>query len=67
MNEQEGIAYVQAMAIGGLIEAMGMMALNQYRIQRDETPAYDDTHFHKLMEERGLHHNAIITNLTGNQ
>ena len=65
MNEQERIAYVQAMAIGGLIEAMGMTALNQYRLQRDETPAYDDTHFFELMEARGLHHNAIIKNLMG--
>ena len=56
-------SYVFAMAVGGLIEALGMYSLNQHRIQSGETIAYDDASFIKLMEERGLHHNAIISNL----
>ena len=58
-------AYVFSMAIGGLIEALGMFSENQHRLQRGETIAYTDESFRQLMDERGLHHNAIITNLIG--
>jgi hypothetical protein len=54
-------AYIISMAIGGLIEAMGMMSENMIRVSLDQTPAYDHQAFYELMEERGLHHNAILT------
>lgn len=59
----QNTAYIVANAIGGLIEALGMMSLNMHRQQRGETIAYDDAAFYKLMEDRGLHHNAIMTTL----
>ena len=63
MAQLRNCTYVMANAIGGLIEALGMYSKNIYRDRRGETIAYDDEHFQKLMEERGLHHNAIITEL----
>jgi len=43
-NFQQAV-YTFANAIGGMIEAMEMVALNQYRISRNETVAYTDEHF----------------------
>ena len=68
MNSQDTMdfqnaVYMFANAIGGLIEAMGMHALNQHSLSRDETVSYTDDHFNKLMEDRGLHHNAILSSL----
>jgi len=61
MNENQQAAYIMAMAIGGLIEAMGMQAENQNRIARGEMIAYDDEAFQKVVDNRGLHHNSILT------
>ena len=65
MDEQtnNNVAYIIAMAVGGLIEAMGMYSENQHRLQRGETIAYNDEAFIKLMEDRGLYHNAILSNM----
>ena len=65
MNDQsvrdfQNAVYTFANAIGGLAEIMGMQALNQYRINRDETIAYDDKAFQGVMEDRGLHHNSLM-------
>ena len=60
MNEEQKAAYVNGMAIGGLIEAFGMMSDNMQRQYKGEAMAYDEKAFYKLMENRGLHHNAII-------
>lgn len=66
MDEQtlNNVAYIIGQAAGGIIEAMGMFALNQHRLQRGETIAYDDEQFVRVMEERGLHHNALMTDIT---
>ena len=56
----EKTTYILAMAIGGIIEALGMYSENQHRLQRGETIAYGDDAFRDLMEDRGLHHNAIL-------
>jgi len=61
MNENQQAAYIMAMAIGGLIEAMGMQAENQNRIARGEMIAYDDEAFQKVVDNRDLHHNSILT------
>jgi len=59
----QNAAYTIANAIGGLIEAMGMQASNQERLANGQTIAYDDHAFAKLVEDRGLHHNSIVTQL----
>ena len=68
MNESELIenaVYILGMAIGGLIEAIGMHAENQNRLNRNEPIAYTEEAFQKIINDRGLHHNAILTNLRG--
>jgi len=60
MNENQEAAYIMGMAVGGLIEALGMMSDNMQRQYKGEAMAYDEKAFYKLMEDRGLHHNAIV-------
>jgi len=61
----EKAAYVIGMAFGGLIEAMGMQWENEVRMSRGEQVAYDGKAFKKLVEERGLDHNALMEKLGG--
>lgn len=61
----QGAVYAFANAIGGIIEAMGMQAQNQFRIDSGKTITYDDKAFHKLMEERGLYHNSLMGQIYG--
>ena len=63
--EAQRLVCVIGNAIGGLIEAMGMQATNQERLSKGHTIAYDDKAFYELMEERGLHHDALIVNTGG--
>jgi len=60
MNEEQKAAYIIGMAVGGLIEAFGMMSDNMQRQYRDESMAYDENAFYTVMEERGLNHNDIM-------
>ena len=64
-HEANRIAYVIGNAAGGLIEAMGMQAENQDCLARGDSISYNDKAFHALMEERGLHHNALMGQLYG--
>jgi hypothetical protein len=59
----QNAVYALANAIGGMVEAMGMQALNQYRIDRGETIAYNDKAFQKVVDDRGLHHNSLMTQI----
>jgi len=61
MTEEQSAAYVMAMAMGGLIEAMGMQAENQQRLSEGKSIVYDDTAFQRVSDARGLNHNAILT------
>ena len=59
--KMENVAYVFGMAAGGMIQAMGMHAENQDRLQNGNSIAYLADDFDKIVEERGLHHNGILT------
>lgn len=63
--EFQRVAYTISNAIGGLIEAMGMQAKNQERLSEGKTIAYDDVAFINIVEDRGLHHNSLMTQLYG--
>ena len=65
VRDFQNAVYVFANAIGGMAEILGMQALNQYRIDRQETIAYDDVAFNKIMEERGLYHNSLMKQIYG--
>ena len=60
MTEEQKAAYVIAMSACAMIKALGMVADNYHRIGRGETIAYDSKAFDALIEEWGIHHNAVI-------
>jgi hypothetical protein len=60
MNENQKAAYVTAMAVCALVEAIGMMADNQARTARGEALSYGESAFQDLPFKYGIHHNAII-------
>jgi hypothetical protein len=43
------------------VEALGMQAENQDRIQKGKTIAYSKEAFDALIEKHGIHHNAVLT------
>ena len=57
--------YVMGMAAGSLIEAMGMQAENLKRQAKGEMPAYDEKDFNRVIENRGLHHNTLMSSVYG--
>lgn len=61
MDVTQRAAYVFAMAVGGLIESMGMFAENQDRLSKGHSIAFDYVAFQKVADDRGLHHNSILT------
>ncbi len=58
-------AYVIGMAVSTLIEALGMVAENQLRMQNGQSIAYGEGAFKKLLEDNCMHHNGIVKNLNG--
>lgn len=60
MTEEQKAAYINAMATGALIEAMGMVAENKYREQRGDTIAYTEEAFQEVIQRWGIHHNSVI-------
>ncbi len=63
MDEAKEAAYVMAMAVGGLGEILAMLTANQQAIQEDKPLPYTEEDFKKVVEDRGLYHNAIMGNL----
>jgi hypothetical protein len=64
MTEEQKAAYVIAMSACAMIKALGMMADNQQREHRGESMAYTNEQFDALIEEHGIHHNAVIERFT---
>lgn len=62
MDEQalRDLDYSISVAVGAMIEALGMHAENQIRLSKGDAPAYSYKQFEELMLNRGLHHNAVI-------
>jgi hypothetical protein len=65
MNEQERCTYINSMATCAMIRAMGMQAENRFCEAHDETPIYREKDFNALIEEYGIHHNAVLTQMRG--
>jgi len=63
VHEAQKMVFVIGNAAGGLIEAMGMHAENQERLRKGEVVAYDSAAFNEMMIHRGLHHNALVTQI----
>ena len=63
MSEREVLKeldYGITIAIQGLITAMGMQAENKQREHRGESLAYGEAEFQKVINDNGLHHNAVL-------
>jgi len=61
MTPEQQAAYVNAQATCAMIEAMGMVALNEQRKVLGHSMAYDDQAFSDLINKYGIHHNAVLT------
>jgi DNA topoisomerase VI subunit A len=61
MNEAERVAYIQGMIACATIRALGMQAENMQREKLDQSMAYVEKDFTALIEEYGIHHNAILS------
>ena len=60
MTSEENIAYINAMVACALIEAKGMEAENQHRMNCGNSIAYGMEAFEGLIEKYGIHHNAVV-------
>lgn len=55
MTPEQQAAFVNAMAVAALIEAMGMVAENELRKQQGHTIAYSEEAFQALVEQIHRH------------
>jgi hypothetical protein len=63
MTPEQQAAFVNSQAAAALIAAMGMMAENQQRASRGDSPAYVGHHFEALIDQFGIGHNAALQSL----
>jgi hypothetical protein len=63
LNEEQEIVYVRGIMLQAEIRMNGMIAANQQRAAEGAAPAYVEKDFVALIEEFGVHHNALISNL----
>lgn len=63
MNEVSRAAYVNAMAACAVIEMQAMLAANQARAMQSFSPAFGEEDFRALINQYGIHHNAVISYL----
>lgn len=61
MTDAQAAAYVFSMAVQALARIEGMKAANMERERRGEALAYPESAFVEIIEECGIHHNAMIT------
>ena len=59
----QNVAYVLNLVALAQVRMAGMDAENQSRLIRQESLAYDEEAFSKLIDECQLGHNAVLTNL----
>ena len=57
---EKRVAYVNTQVACAQIEAMGMVAENQFRKDNGLSVAYKDEDFNSLINKYGIHHNAVI-------
>jgi len=60
MIEEQKAVYVMSQAVCAQAKIEGMKAENTLREMRGETPAYSDEDFFAVIEEFGIHHNAVM-------
>ncbi len=63
MTPEQSAAFVNAAIARALIRAQGMTAENLQRVHREESMAYTNEAFEKLIDEEGIGHNSVIQSL----
>jgi len=61
MTDEQKAAYVIAMAACVSARIAGMQAENQQRQLQGYSPAYTAEAFEAVLDEHGVHHNAVLT------
>lgn len=65
MDNEQRCVYVSGMIANAQIKAMGMMAENQYLQSIGSLPKYREEDFNKLIDDTGIYHNSLITEISG--
>lgn len=60
MTDEQKAAYVNAQAAAAQIESIAMVVANSRCQQLGDVPVYTEDHFRALIDNYGLHHNAVI-------
>jgi hypothetical protein len=60
-QQAKELDYGMAMSTQAMIRAMGMQATNNYYEKAGMPPEYTKADFDALIEEFGIHHNAVLT------
>lgn len=61
MTPEQQAAYIVAQAACANARVAAMVAENQMRAHRGESPAYVEDHFDMVANDYGIHHNAVLT------
>ena len=65
MNEEQRLIYVRGILLQAEIRMNGMIAENKQREVLGQSMAHDENAFTALIDEFGLTHNALITEICG--
>lgn len=60
MRREFAAVYIMAQITCAQAEMQGMVAANQARAHREESPAYEEQDFTNLITKYNLDHNAVI-------
>ena len=60
MEKEERVAYIISQSVCAMVTAMGMQAENEQRKVLDQSMAYGDEAFEKVLDDFGVHHNNVI-------
>lgn len=63
MTEEQRAAFLISQSVVTMVEALGMVAANDYRKHRGEVIAYDEAAFEELIQRSGIGHNAALGTL----
>ena len=65
MTEEQNLVYTRGLLLQAEIELQGMIAANEQRKLAGESPAYGEQAFLDIIDRHQVHHNGLVTNLTG--
>lgn len=65
MNEEQSLIYLKGIILQAEIRMQAMIVANKEREINGEALAYNEQSFLDLINEFGIHHNALITGLAG--